>query len=794
MSSELRVNKLTSRSGVGTVTFNDSGLIITGIATAATLDITGNATIAGVLSYDDVTNVDSVGIITARSGLRVVGAASSIGVGIANPAEKIDVAGSIQSDTGLKVAGHPVVGYANLGGGEYAARLGSTGSSTLNKTQIYARGAHVATFDGASGHVGINRTNPFGVLDILGSGDDLVRFQSADGDLTQRLVSADGNLAKLEFTDSSAYRAKIQAETNDSLTFYTGGVSSERVRITSGGDVTIGNSSVAFPSGGGLQVYNASAPRIKLTNSTTGVASGDGFQIYLSGSSAILDQKENAEMRFYTNATEKVRITSAGNFGIGVTPNVKLHVKLDTNKHLYFQGNIGEIGNVPGIQGVTDAGSLASLGLRGNDLRFATGSSERMRIDSSGNIAIGTVSASSRLHVKGAADSYLTLQAGTTDGNDGVLFQNSGGTQKGALLYDTDDNYLLFNVNSSERMRIDSSGRLLVGRTASGNVGSGAASTVQIQNAIGFHIGCVATQDSGGAGGIAIGKSRNGGIVQSGDDLGSIVFAGHDGVDLQTRAAAIEVEVDGTPGSNDMPGRILFKTTADGSNSPTERMRIDSAGNVGLINGHIDTTSGSSARCYVNNSGFIYIARSAGPVALFNRNTNDGDVVLIRQGNSNEGSISVSGTTVSYNGAHLSRWSQLPGGAERTEILRGSVLSNIDEMCEWGEEDNEQLNRMQVSDTEGDRNVSGVFQCWDDDDDTYTNDFYCAMTGDFVIRIAQGTTVARGDLLMSAGDGTAKPQDDDIVRSKTIAKVTSTTVSATYSDGSYCVPCVLMAC
>ena len=50
MSSELRVNKLTSRSGVGTVTFNDSGVIITGIATAAALDITGNATIAGVLS------------------------------------------------------------------------------------------------------------------------------------------------------------------------------------------------------------------------------------------------------------------------------------------------------------------------------------------------------------------------------------------------------------------------------------------------------------------------------------------------------------------------------------------------------------------------------------------------------------------------------------------------------------------------------------------------------------------------------------------------------------------------
>jgi hypothetical protein len=177
-----------------------------------------------------------------------------------------------------------------------------------------------------------------------------------------------------------------------------------------------------------------------------------------------------------------------------------------------------------------------------------------------------------------------------------------------------------------------------------------------------------------------------------------------------------------------------------------------------------------------------------------NRINSDGGLVRFYQDGTEEGNISVSGTTVSYNGAHLSRWSQLPGGTERSEILRGTVLSNIDEMCGWGDEDNEQLNRMKVSDMEGDPNVAGVFQAWDDDDDTYTDDFYCAMTGDFIIRIAEGVTVQRGDLLMSAGDGTAKPQDDDIIRSKTIAKVTSTHVTCTYDDGSYCVPCVLMAC
>ena len=121
-------------------------------------------------------------------------------------------------------------------------------------------------------------------------------------------------------------------------------------------------------------------------------------------------------------------------------------------------------------------------------------------------------------------------------------------------------------------------------------------------------------------------------------------------------------------------------------------------------------------------------------------------------------------------------------------------MSNLDQMANWDGEANEQLNCMKVSDVEGDPNVAGVFVNWDNDDDVSTNDMNVAMTGDMIIRIAQGVAVQRGDLLMSAGDGTAKPQGDDIRRSKTIAKVTSTHVTCTYEDGSYCVPCVLMAC
>jgi len=196
----------------------------------------------------------------------------------------------------------------------------------------------------------------------------------------------------------------------------------------------------------------------------------------------------------------------------------------------------------------------------------------------------------------------------------------------------------------------------------------------------------------------------------------------------------------------------------------------------------------------VSNIGLIAASRDGGPALDIGRVTTDGSLVRFFQDGSQEGSIAVSGTTVSYNGGHLARWSQLADNTRDASLVKGTVLTNLDQMAVWGNEDNEQLNCMAVSSVEGDPNVAGVFVNWDEDDEDFTNDMNIAMTGDMVIRIAQGTTVQRGDLLMSAGDGTAKPQGDDIVRSKTIAKVTSTHVSHTYNDGSYLVPCVLMAC
>ena len=457
-------------------------------------------------------------------------------------------------------------------------------------------------------------------------------------------------------------------------------------------------------------------------------------------------------------------------------------------------------------------------------INFATGGTERLEIGSTesvfndggadvdfrvegdgdpnllfvdaGNDRIGIInnSPSELLTVgdSGNTDSYISVESANNT-EAGIKFYADSTAAKGFNVgYEGNGNLFFIREDDSgtisDRLLISDEGAVLIGGTTAPSSFNGVGQTHNL-----IVSGSTNNTNIASNSGAAITISNTDGTT---DNTSGLHFAREDtdGSPHYTGASIVaqfqEAQVTGQYPKAD----LAFLTSTSANSAPDEKMRLLSGGQllVGTttINPGVgNTTVGAS----INGDGYISACRNA-TVAYFSRTTSDGTLVSFAQGGTGEGTISVSGTTVSYNGAHLSRWSQLAGGADRTEILRGSVLSNLDEMCEWGEEDNEQLNRMKVSDVEGDVNVAGVFQCWDDDDDTYTNDFYCAMTGDFVIRIAQGTTVARGDLLMSAGDGTAKPQDDDIVRSKTVAKVTSTTVSETYSDGSYCVPCVLMAC
>ena len=428
-----------------------------------------------------------------------------------------------------------------------------------------------------------------------------------------------------------------------------------------------------------------------------------------------------------------------------------------------------------------------------------------------------------------AASGVATFTAGTVSA---PAITTTGDTNTGIYFPAADT--IAFTEGGVESMRITSDGELLVGGTTSLSTHG---ITLQRLNAL-----------------PVLRLFRNDTSVTTNDVLGRISFHGNDTTsNTPTELAYIQGIASGAHDAGDNPTDLSFFTTADGASSPTERMRIDSSGNVGIgtsspatalhvtgvsrtqrigsVNAfewYVSSTNryfltdvtNAAERLSIDNAGNLLVGKTATGIATagaelsptgdgkftvngntciyVNRLTDDGTLVSLRQAGVEEGTISVSGTTVSYNGGHLSRWSQLIDNSKDESILKGTVLSNLDEMCVWEKDgvvaENEQLNKMKVSDVEGDTNVAGVFVNWTKDEDYNSDDMNIAMTGDMIIRIAQGVTVQRGELLMSAGDGTAKPQGDDIVRSKTIAKVTSTNITCTYADGSYCVPCVLMAC
>lgn len=129
------------------------------------------------------------------------------------------------------------------------------------------------------------------------------------------------------------------------------------------------------------------------------------------------------------------------------------------------------------------------------------------------------------------------------------------------------------------------SGSILNGiSTARANFNNGLLTpSVQVENTTNnpAFSGVRDTNDNGGSS-ITLAKTRgtttgSNTVVQSGDTIGTLGFEGADGTNL-VRAADIMAQVDGTPGTGDMPGRLLFRTTADGASAPTERGRIDNAG------------------------------------------------------------------------------------------------------------------------------------------------------------------------------------------------------------------------
>jgi hypothetical protein len=231
---------------------------------------------------------------------------------------------------------------------------------------------------------------------------------------------------------------------------------------------------------------------------------------------------------------------------------------------------------------------------------------------------------------------------------------------------------------------------------------------------------------------------------------------------------------------------ILTISTAGGA----ERVRVDASGDVVIGTTDSNPAGNNVAGCRITSGGLLNISRNQDISAFFNRMGNDGAIIWFLQAGTVEGDISVAGNTVSYNAFCGSHWGQL-SDQSRPAILRGTVMETIDEMCDWPEDggSSDRLVRVKVSDTPASRRVYGVFLGWDEKYAS-TGDMYVAGLGAYMVRVSG--VVQSGDLLESAGDGTARTQADDLVRSTTIGKVSSTHRIAEYDDGSYLVPCVLM--
>jgi hypothetical protein len=403
-------------------------------------------------------------------------------------------------------------------------------------------------------------------ISVLGGGLGAHEFFGSDG---------------VSFIPSAAIASIVDATPSvgvvpGNLTFSTApaGTLTERLRITSAGLVGIGTSAPTAP----LTVIGANNATQAIFGGLVGTTDR-GLRIatdVLSGNNdiAILDaQFSTGTLAFQTASTERMRITSTGNVGIGTNaPAGSLNVSSNTagNPSLtYDTSNIAnfDYGTIQLALGINAAAPFgAFLQARDN-----TNAARVISLNpSGGNVGIGVTNPGSALEINAAAATSPFIA----------------------------------KINTSEAARIDSSGRLLVGTSSVRNIGVGfqASTGSQLfieQTSAGLTPATfVLNRNDSNGPRVVLGRSRgtalgSNTIVQSGDELGRFDFAGADGTDLETLAAQITAHVDGTPGANDMPGRLVFSTTADGASSPTERMRIDSSANI-----YFNTTAAPSTTSF----------------------------------------------------------------------------------------------------------------------------------------------------------------------------------------------------
>ena len=303
--------------------FNGSLLDVTGDGA-----FSGNLSIAGTLTYEDVTNIDAIGLITARNGIHVTG--GKVGIGTTNSASATALT-VYRNDAGLgNIAlieqdgtGDAILGFALKG---IAAWQFGIDNSDSDKFKISYDGSGLdsstsITLD-RSGNIGVGTNSPKSVLEVAGSaavltitdtrnqsfsvGDTLSSLAFDTDDLSGGAGSASHPRAKINLVTENTFGSKT------GLSFATKGdtsnAPSEKMRITHGGKVGIGTNNPLRP----LHIESSDC-RIRLTDSDV---STDVELLNASGN-AVLTTNGASQLRLQTNNTQRLIITSDGDIGIG---------------------------------------------------------------------------------------------------------------------------------------------------------------------------------------------------------------------------------------------------------------------------------------------------------------------------------------------------------------------------------------------------------------------------------------------------------------------------------------------
>ena len=333
----------------------------------------------------------------------------------------------------------------------------------------------------SNGNVGIGTTSPSAKLEVNGAlfvgnhtgvvtPTDGIWIEGADGDETQiQMYSLNGSIFHVK---NAATKATIgYASSQDrSVNFTNSGA----------GDISVGIGTTSPVQK--LHINNStasSASYAKFSNAQTGTTTADGFDVGVNtGADAVIWQRENSNLLFATNNTERIRINSAGNVGIGTTsPAVQLELGDNTaDEKLRLTGAASGKPLMTFYNTTTKIGQIASssvgitvTSLGSGNMSFENGGNTRLVIENGGNVGIGTTSPGYKLDVRKNQAGYTYIasdNANTAASGTGSGFAMTEAGTVAWYLRNERDGTGKFNIgNSANRLTIDSTGNVGIGTT-----------------------------------------------------------------------------------------------------------------------------------------------------------------------------------------------------------------------------------------------------------------------------------------------------------------------------------------